>query len=111
MEKDGYRFAVLRDLSRWNAQIDDPELFADIKVALEKTGLDSVALFSLNQEKLEARAYTREEENNVKHRVIKLGAENDLINKKLIFDGHNIYALFLFHNGGLKNPVWRGEKP
>jgi 4-amino-4-deoxy-L-arabinose transferase-like glycosyltransferase len=110
VEKNGYRFAVFRDLSRWNAQMDDPELFADIKTALEKTGLDSLAIFYLNQEKLEAPAYLQAEKESVAFTLRKLGSENNLINKKLEFDGHNIYALFSSDSGERKNPVWSDKQ-
>lgn len=86
-------FLVMRDMRRWNAELDEPQLYAIMRAGLEAADATSLAVFHLDQQGLRSPAPTPAEQYETSAAMVRLGRAQGFAPRTILYDGHNVFAL------------------
>jgi hypothetical protein len=83
---------VVRDLTRWSADLSDPRLYRDLRRLLERTDLPSIDLFYLRQDAHLLPPTPTDERAQVAQSIVLAAHSADVHVERLVFDGFYVYA-------------------
>jgi hypothetical protein len=83
---------VVRDLTRWSADLSDPRLYRDLRRLLERTELPSIDLFYLRQDAHLLPTTPTDERAQVAQSIVLAAHSEDVRVERLVFDGFHVYA-------------------
>ncbi|MGH7399691.1 MAG: hypothetical protein ACRELW_19410 [Candidatus Rokuibacteriota bacterium] len=90
---DGGRIVVLRDRARWNLDLLDERLYANIAARLQPAGLESTTVFSVRYP-VPSEPWGPVEQRALLEQVPVLAARHHLETQRLVLGGFNVFAQF-----------------
>ena len=85
------RMLVLRDLTRWSADLSDPRLYGDLRALLQQTALPAIDVFRLRQDAYRLPPLPRVERAELTESIVRAAASQGVRVERVVLDALSVY--------------------